>query len=225
MLFARALQPAWSPGGRQLVFRAFLGPAEADMGVGALKVAAADGSRVRTLFPGPTFDATRSQPAWSPDGKWIVFERKSYADPTYRLYLIRTDGSHLHRLTSGTYPAWSPNGKLIAFERDELVGDSWKTAVWVIPPAGEHARRISAYAERGRCPTWSPDGKRLALVTTFYRSQAEPLPPQVTSALSIVHPDGTARKTLPGPSPCIVESSFPSPPSWSRDGRDIYYAG
>jgi dipeptidyl aminopeptidase/acylaminoacyl peptidase len=53
-LFERALQPAWSPDGQLLLFRKFLGPAEADMGVGDLKIARADGSHERTLVPGPS---------------------------------------------------------------------------------------------------------------------------------------------------------------------------
>jgi Tol biopolymer transport system component len=226
-LLDRALQPAWSPDGRRLLFRMFLGPAEADMGVGALMVAWADGSHVRTIFPRPTYDATRraSQPAWSPNGKWVVFDRTPWSDLKPRLSLIKADGSHLHRLTNGTYPAWSPNGKLIAFERDVHVGRTWKTGVWVLSLASKDARRISAEGTRGRCPTWSPGGKRLAFVTTVYRSQPEPQPPKISTTLSIVRPDGRARKKLANADPCVFESSFPSPPSWSRDGRNIYYSG
>ncbi len=215
-LFERALQPVWSPNGRRLLFRKFLGPAEMDMGVGDLEVAWADGSNERTLSPGPTYDATRSQPAWSPDGRWIAFEKTPWSDLKHRLFLIRADGSHLHRLTGGTYPAWSPNGKLIAFERRSTSG------VWVIPSAGGKPRRISP---SGSCPTWSPGGKRLALLTTVYRSQEPPQPPQRSTTLSIVRPDGRGRKKLAGAYPCVDEGSFPAPPSWSPDGRSIYYSG
>jgi dipeptidyl aminopeptidase/acylaminoacyl peptidase len=216
-LFERALQPAWSPTGQRLLFREFLGPAEADMGVGDLKIAWPDGSHERTLFPGPSYDGTSSQPAWSPNGKWIVFERTPWSDLQHRLYLIRADGSHLHRLTGGTYPAWSPNGKLIAFTRRAMSG------VWVMPAAGGKPRRISP---AGSCPTWSPGGKRLALLTTVYGRPKEPAgPPQINTSLSVVGPDGHRRRKLAVASPCVFESSFPSPPSWSRDGLRIYFSG
>jgi Tol biopolymer transport system component len=214
-LFSRALQPAWSPDGRRLLFRKFLGPAELDMGVGDLKVASPDGSHERRLFAGPTYDATSSQAAWSPDGKLIAFERTPWSDLKHRLYVIRANGSHLHRLTGGTYPAWSPNGKMIAFTRRLTSG------IWLIPVAGGKPRRISP---AGSCPTWSPGGKRLALLTTVYRSRKSPQPPRITTTLSTVRRDGRGRKKLAAASPCVFEGSFPSPPSWSRDDRSIYYS-
>ena len=215
-LFERALQPVWSPDGRRLLFRRFLGPAEADMGVGDLVIARVDGSHERTLVPGPSYDATSSQAAWSPDGKWIAFERTPWSGLQHRLFLIRADGSRLHRLTEGTYPAWSPNGRLIAFTRRT------KSGVWVISTAGGTPRRVSP---SGSCPTWSPGGKRLALLTTVYRSRPEPEPPEIRTSLSIMDADGRGRSRLAAASPCVFEASFPSPPSWSRDGRTIYYSG
>jgi TolB protein len=215
-LFERALQPVWSPDGTRLVFRRFLGPAEADMGVGDLVVAHADGSQERTLVAGPSYEATSSQPAWSPDGKWIAFERTPWSDLQHHLYLVRADGSQLRRLAGGTYPAWSPNGKLTAFTRRTGSG------VWVVPVTGGQPRRIS---RAGRCPTWSPGGKWLALLTTKFGSPREPGgAPRIETTLSVVGPDGRGRRKLAVASACVVESSFPSPPSWSRDGLRIYFS-
>lgn len=67
-------------------------------------------------------------PEISPDGRWIVYER--YFDPTGKysgtrqgdLFVIRTDGTHRRRLTSGLrdrYPAFSPDGKWVAFARHD----------------------------------------------------------------------------------------------------------
>jgi Tol biopolymer transport system component len=157
---------AWSPDGRRLLFRRFLGPAEQDMAVGDLEVAWAAGSQERTVYRGgPSCDGASSQPAWSPDGQWIAFERTPGSTCKHRLYLIRADGTHPHQMTGGTYPAWSPSGKPIAFTRLTTSG------VWVIPARGGTPRRIASAGSR---PTWSPGGRRLALLTTVYQSHPSP---------------------------------------------------
>ncbi|MDB5242539.1 MAG: amidohydrolase, partial [Spirosoma sp.] len=50
------------------------------------------------------------QPAWSPDGNWIVFH--SFWDGNYHIWMVRKDGSQRQQLTSGPYddrePHWSP---------------------------------------------------------------------------------------------------------------------
>ena len=52
-------------------------------------------------------------PAWSPDGRWLAFERAGH------LYVIKVDGTGLRRLTrrppGDREAAWSPNGRYIAF--------------------------------------------------------------------------------------------------------------
>ncbi|MGK2932545.1 MAG: TolB family protein [Solirubrobacterales bacterium] len=64
--------------------------------------------------------------AFSPDGRWIVYER--YPDPPGRLdwnkhanlFVVRRDGTHRRRLTTGfrdTLPAFSPDGRWVAFVR------------------------------------------------------------------------------------------------------------
>ncbi|HEX2422869.1 MAG TPA: hypothetical protein VHN56_06950 [Actinomycetota bacterium] len=53
------------------------------------------------------------EPAWSPDGNQIVFKHGD------ALGIMRSDGSHLHDLTSLKYgpwaPAWSPDGGSVAY--------------------------------------------------------------------------------------------------------------
>jgi Tol biopolymer transport system component len=210
-LFYAADHPVWSPNGRRVAIREFVVGEVGDV-VGALKVAWPDGSHVRTLFDGYAIDGQRALPTWSPDGKWIAFN--TWRGKNHRLYVIRSDGSHLRRLIDGgTHPTWSPNGKLIAFERYTPRGPY---GIWVISPTGKHARRISA---NGECPRWSPRGKRVAFLTSTWDLG----PP---SRLVVVRSDGHGRKVLGEATGCYRAGwAEPSPPAWSRNGRWIYFVG
>jgi Tol biopolymer transport system component len=83
--------------------------------------------------------------------------------------------------------------------------------VWVVPLGVGRPRRLGPTAGfGGSCPTWSPGGKRIAMLTN--------------GILSVVRRDGRGRKQLVSATLCTLHL-FPSPPAWSRDGRRIYFAG
>jgi TolB protein len=114
-----------------------------------IAVIRADGRGARLLTHGPE----DLSPAWSPAGTRLVFTRRG------DLYVIRPDGTHLRRLTSGAVvdydPAWSPDGRQIAFIRDNVLV--------VMRTDGRNMRAL--YSEANEIlsgPTWSPDGKSIA---------------------------------------------------------------
>ncbi len=105
--------PRYSPDGGQVVFlrtKAGVTPS----GAGALFVANADGTGARRIVPwGFAFLFYD----WSPDGRWIAFER-----PYGKLYLVHPDGTGVHQIplrlppgTGAANPSWSPDGHWIAF--------------------------------------------------------------------------------------------------------------
>jgi hypothetical protein len=106
--------PRYSPDGTRLSFfdtKEGVSPT----GSGALFVMPSDGSAdpVRITPWGFAFD----DHGWSPDGAWIVFQR-----PYGQLYLVRPDGSDLHRVpvqlptgAGALNPSWSPDGEWIVF--------------------------------------------------------------------------------------------------------------
>ena len=123
--FVSCCGPAsWSPDGGQVTFGAISLDAAGtpDFTRSAVYVAEADGSRVEAITePGAFTEGAE----WSPDGDWIVFNKKSgpVGVKGSDLYLIHPDGSGLSAITtegaagkSDQYGAvWSSDGSRLLF--------------------------------------------------------------------------------------------------------------
>jgi Tol biopolymer transport system component len=113
---------------------------------GRLALAAADGSGLSLL---PQLTGADADPAWSPDGKQLVFTGR--ASGRRNLFTVNADGSGLTQLSfaGGRQPAWSSRGQ-IAYV---AAGRVWRV--------GSSVRRRVRLA-RGQHPDFSPSGRSVA---------------------------------------------------------------
>jgi dipeptidyl aminopeptidase/acylaminoacyl peptidase len=149
-----------------------------------LWVVDAGSGKARQITDHPIFD--EDQPAWSPDGKWIVFvsnrhEKPDLAHSADDVFVIPARGGEMRRLDtppgSKGLPAFSPDGKWIAYFGSENQKASYKNRlVYLVPADGSAPARslTEAYdlhadssvindigSPEMMPPTWSKDSRRI----------------------------------------------------------------
>jgi Tol biopolymer transport system component len=126
-------EPAFSPDGRTIAFARG----------GDIYSIRPDGSGQRQLSSGPEID---SVPKVSPNGKYVVFERRATADGASSLYTVGAMGGGLRALTSGgndREAAFAPDGKAIVFVRSTAAGTEVNDDVYSIKPTGSGLARLT----------------------------------------------------------------------------------
>jgi TolB protein len=207
----------WSPDGRRIVFE-HGGPGE-HAGVYTMN---ADGSGFRSLTSINRPNYYEGTPAYSPDGKRIVFGREVHhaanritARDYTEIVVMKSDGTSprvvVPKLSLGTDDAhhfghvqFSPDGKRIVF--GEQNGD--RSAAFVIKVDGTGRKQVTPWklgvADR---VDWSPDG---SLILFSSNTGSNPI------NVYTVHPDGSGLKRI---THSIDGNDNAS--SWSPDGKRI----
>ncbi len=157
----------------------------------------ADGSSYTQI----TFGEDR-RPAWSPDGKRIVFERKGLA-------IMEMDSKRVTQLINdpaASSPYWSPDGSRIVFMRYFIDNNPYAGGIYIINVDGTGRIRLTTSTAFESDPVWSPDGKQIAFVSDR----------DGVSEIYVMNADGSNQRQL--------TSAYSRLPSWSPDGTKITYS-
>ena len=147
----------WSPDGDELAY--------GDGIHGGIYKIRVDGTGLMKLT------AEGTSPAWSPDGKTIVFRNAPMldtmnADGSRVRHLVEPKNSNKHLYTYHA-PVWSPDGRHLLLVREDILGILKPNAdrIVVVNPDGSGEREVASVSftqpDTIR-PSWSPDGKQIA---------------------------------------------------------------
>jgi Tol biopolymer transport system component len=165
-----------------------------------------------------TLRGFQGQPSFSPDGKWIVYER-NVADGDNGVWLMRANGTDLRRVTRSPFgccdtdPNFSPDGKTISFVR--IKAKHTLQAIFSVRRDGSGLRQLTPYAwEVGIKHDWSPDGKLILLTTN-----ADFARPRESANLVTIRPDGSGMIKLTR----FTRGTNAFAGSFSPDGKQIVF--
>jgi Tol biopolymer transport system component len=222
-----AFLPEWSPDGKLIAFEHETSPGQPTANR-SVALISARGTGLRELTPTgpepqPTGRVRDGNPAFTPDGKWIVFVRNR-GQVDRGLWIMRTDGSGLRRLTSNPFvgngdgwdvaPNVSPDGKRVSFVRIKRFEKL--QALFTVRIDGTGLRQVTPYAlEVAVKQDWSPDGKLILLTTN-----ADWVRPRESANLVTIRPDGSGMTQLTQYTG-RKENAFAG--SFSPDGKQIVF--
>ena len=205
--------PAWSPDGTQIAFSNQTGGGSGER----VYVMGSDGSDRRHLADPPPGWNSASRPAWSPTGGAIAFEAQlptNISEPFAAVHLLDLATRTTRRIsppgTTAMSPAFTADGSRVVYFTSQLVGPpgpdaQFDNAVHSTTIAGTQTERLTLgdldIAANGLA--FSPDGQHLAVTRA--------------SRIYTMRSDGTD----------MVQRSdaIGINPSWSGDGRRLYWTG
>jgi len=166
------------------------------------------------------------EPAWSPDGKQIVYTYLVPFDssglPSQDLLVANADGSNsqtviTHQVSGETFsmPVYSIDGRFIYYSHTTpIFKDKTLVSATVKLERYELAtKKVALVADDGSLPAMNPDGKRIAFIKTD--------PDTFQQNLWVSDVDGKNAKTVV-PGNALGGGLYA--PTWTRDGNRILFA-
>ena len=153
-------------------------------------------------------------PQWSPDGTKLVFHwwRGSY------LVDASSDGARIREVVVGEhreeiYPRISPDGSRMVFSTTRYEVDEANWEIGVSNLDGSEYRRLTRSRGYQYGPKWSPNGARIAFISSFSESEGT----HYSSGLYTMAANGS------GPRKLVDSVRVSGPLAWSPDGRRIAF--
>ncbi len=162
--------------------------------------------------------AVQILPIWSPDGKQIAYS--SDKEGTFGIWTMNIDGSNPTQVlrTGGSVSgmAWSSDGKQIAYTQS--YGPRFGTLSLLDLATGETKRLGAGIGSSVGTPTWSPDGKIVALsaldpYSTRYR--------EGVNRILLFPVDGGQQRVQKAPEHWSFGVRANDGPKWSPDGKHM----
>jgi Tol biopolymer transport system component len=193
------------------------------------------GDRLLSLIQGKQSPLDVQAPAWSPDGRTIVFV--SWRDGNGEVYAMNADASEPRNLTQhparDVRPTWSRDGRRIAFvsRRDG------NPEIYVMDADGSGKRNLTRNRASDDYPTWSPDGRRIAFLRGRRKSQTVDASHPNANCLGtprrcvirfflydlyVMNADGSGLRRLTRCLARVPDCGGRRQLVWSPDGRAIY---